>query len=143
MQLIGTALEAAMMTPNSDDIETVEYFKGLREHIIETITCIFYAITDLQRQRDFIPYVGAIMKFLNKINTTQYTPSFEIAKLSLGLIGDLCNAYQTEMKSIIDTNIIKDMIETVKKVPKTEDPSKIQSLIEWSEKCLTAVMQSK
>ena len=47
------------------------------------------------------------------------------------------------MKSIIDTNIIKDMIETVKKVPKTEDPSKIQSLIEWSEKCLTAVMQSK
>ena len=143
MQLIGTALEAAMMTPNSDDVETVEYFKGLREHIIETITCIFYAITDLQRQRDFIPYVGAIMKFLNKINTTQYTPSFEIAKLSLGLIGDLCNAYQTEMKSIIDTNIIKDMIDTVKKVPKTEDPSKIQALIDWSEKCLTSVINSK
>ena len=144
MNLIGTALKAAIIfTPLNDDIDTFEYFKRLREHLIETISCIFFAIQELHREMDFTPFVQPIMEFINKVNSPEYNPSYELVKGSIGLIGDLCNIYKGAMKNMLDTNIIQGMVAIIKKIPKEEDQNQMNLLIAWVEKTITEALNSK
>jgi hypothetical protein len=77
MQLIGIALEAAIFLPSDiDDIETIEYFDTLREHILECITCVIHALKDMKKTEMFNNYVQGVLDFITKINQDSYNPSF-------------------------------------------------------------------
>ena len=70
MNLIGIALEAAIYLPNDieEDIETLEYFDTLREHILECITCVIHALKDMNKTELFNEYVQGVLNFITKIN---------------------------------------------------------------------------
>jgi enoyl-[acyl-carrier-protein] reductase (NADH) len=78
MNLIGIALEAAIYLPNDieEDIETLEYFDTLREHILECITCVIHALKDMNKTELFNDYVQGVLNFITKINHDSYNPSF-------------------------------------------------------------------
>ena len=77
MNLIGIALEAAIYLPNDmEDIETIDYFDTLREHILECITCVIHALKDMKKNELFNDYVQGVLNFITKINQDNYNPSF-------------------------------------------------------------------
>lgn len=77
MGLLGIALEAAVFLPTDmEDIETIEYFDTLREHILECITCVVHALKDMKKTELFNDYVQGVLNFITKINHENYNPSF-------------------------------------------------------------------
>jgi hypothetical protein len=76
MSLITTALQAATyIHDKNDDIDLIEYFKSLREHLLECITCVIHCLKDLDRMDLFDGYVMTIMEFVEKIVDNKYDPS--------------------------------------------------------------------
>ena len=68
MKVIGGAIEATQINFNENsDVDICNYFIGLREHLIETITCIFSAVKDIKKVNEFIPFVNSIIKYINFI----------------------------------------------------------------------------
>jgi hypothetical protein len=77
MVLVGIAIEAALyLPPDMDDLETLDYFDTLREHILECITCVIHALKDMNKTELFNDYVQGVISFLEKINHESYNPSF-------------------------------------------------------------------
>ena len=76
MGIIGVALDAALFISNDiEDIETIEYFDSLREHILECITCVIHALKDMKKTELFNNYVQGVLDFIFKINQDNYNPS--------------------------------------------------------------------
>jgi hypothetical protein len=76
MNLITTALQAATYVHDkNDDIDLIDYFKSLREHLLECITCIIHCLKDLQRMDLFDDYVMIVVDFAEKIVDEKYEPS--------------------------------------------------------------------
>jgi hypothetical protein len=79
MDMIGIALNAAVyLPPDMEDIESVEYFDTLREHILECITCVIHALKDMKKTEIFNDYVQGVLNFISNINNDNYNPSFVI-----------------------------------------------------------------
>ena len=142
MNLLGSALQAAMNIQNFDDSENIEYFQDLREHIIETLTCIFNSITDINKQDEFIIYVGPIFTFINTICLDQKCISAEILKSSLGLIGDFCKAYGKNIKNLINPNVVQSIIENLKKPMFYNTDQNIGKIIHYGQKMVENVLSS-
>lgn len=52
--------------------------------------------------------------FLHKINGQEFNPSFDIIKNSLGIFGDLCEYYQKDIENLINRDILRNLLSTVK-----------------------------
>jgi hypothetical protein len=142
MNLLGSALQAAMNIQNFEDSENIEYFQDLREHILETLTCIFNSITDINKYDEFNIYVPPILTFINTICLDQKCISVEILKSSLGLIGDFCRAYGKNIKSLINTNVIKNIINDLKKPIYYNTDENIEKLINYTQQMIEKVLTS-
>ena len=142
MNLLGSALQAAMNIQNFDDSENIDYFQDLREHIIETLTCIFNSITDINKQDEFMIYVGPIFTFINTICLDQKCISAEILKSSLGLIGDFCKAYGKNIKNLINPNVVQSIIENLKKPMIYNSDQNIGKTIHYGQKMVENVLSS-
>ena len=115
MSLLTSAFTASLeKVQRKDDQELFEYFIILREHLLEVATAIFDAVDSLGQANNFFETIPFIMNFINTINTEEYCPSFEIMKLSLGIIGDFCKAYQTSMKPYLNVPLTEQIIKNVK-----------------------------
>lgn len=76
MSLITTALQAATyIHDKNDDIDLIDYFKSLREHLLECITCVIHCLKDLERMDLFDEYVIIIIEFVDNIVHDKYEPS--------------------------------------------------------------------
>ena len=142
MNLLGSALQASMNIQNFEDSENIEYFQDLREHILETITCIFNSITDINKYDEFNIYVPPILTFINTICLDQKCISVEILKSSLGLIGDFCRAYGKNIKSLINTNVIKNIINDLKQPIYYNTDENIEKLINYTQQMNEKVLTS-
>lgn len=117
MKIIGSAITATQNKFKDDsDIENIKYFIELREHLIETITCIFTSITEIQKTKEFIPYVNPIVTYIKNICEDEYAYSEEIIRTGLLLIADFCHAYGNEIKAILDIEWVKKMMEKINKI---------------------------
>ena len=113
MQVIGGAIKATQITFNDkSDHDTCKYFTILREHILETITCIFSAVKDIQKTKEFIPYVKDIVNYINIISN-DYANSTDIIRDGLFLIGDFCNSYGKDIKALLNIELIKEMFNKI------------------------------
>ena len=142
MNLLGSALQAAMNVQNFDDSETIDYFRDLREHIIETLTVIFNAIIDINKENEFNMYVGPIFTFINTICVDQKCISLEILKSSLGLIGDFCKTYKGNIKNLINTSVINNIIENLKKIIYYNNDETIAKIINYGQQMVETVLNS-
>jgi hypothetical protein len=92
MGIIITALQAATYVHDkNDDVDLIEYFKSLREHLLECITCIIHCLKDLERMDLFENYVVHIIEFVDKIVDDKYDPTMVLLIYLLSL-GYLCRS---------------------------------------------------
>ena len=110
MAVIGGAIKVTSIKFNENsDQETFDYFVGLREHLIETITCIFAAIKDINKTQDFIPFISDIVKYINFVADDYGCPT-NIMKDGLFLLADFCDSYKENIKPLLNIDLIKNMI---------------------------------
>ena len=140
MNTIGGAMKATQISFNENsDSDTCIYFIGLREHIIETITCIFSAIKEVQNTKEFVPFVQPIINYINFI-ANDYACSINIFRDGLFLIGDFCDSYNVDIKQFLDINLIKTMFNKIENDKNEENDENIKIGIEWAKKTINKVL---
>jgi len=143
MQLIGIAIGAAGkydVNPENDE-ETYEYFQDLREHLLETLTCIFSAVQEKNSINEFVPYVKPILEFVYKLCGIE-NQRLEILKYCIGLIGDFSGAYRNNLKEILNIEVISNLIETLKRPEYFNNDENIDNLIKWAKTIIENVIHS-
>ena len=142
MKVIGGAMEATEITfKENSDLDTCNYFIGLREHLIETITCIFSAVKDIKKVNDFVPFVSTIVKYINII-ANDYACSTNILKDGLFLIADFCESYQSNIKLLLDKSIIKNMVTQIENDKNEGNDQITKTGLEWAKKTIDKIYQN-
>ena len=132
MNVIRSAMEATKVTlPDDTEQETIAHFIDLREHILENVTCIFSAVKDINKTKEFIPFVNTIINYINTIEKDSLCCSLSILTQGLFLIGDFCNAYKQDLKPLLDKDILRDMINKIENDKIGGKDPKIRAGLEW------------
>ena len=134
MNLIGTALQAALsFISKSEDLDSFEYFLKLRECLIESITCIFTGLSEIKRANDFKIYIKDILEFIHRINSPEYAPSKEIMKSSIGLVGDFCKEFGSEMKPLLNIPLMQNIMNRLTAMLTTsEEDKQTKEIVNWA-----------
>ena len=139
MKIMGAAIQATQIKfDENSEKENITHFIDLREHLIETLTCIFSVMKDNKKAKDFIPYVSGIVKYINTI-VQDYANSIEIIKTGLFLLVDFCDCYKKDIKSILNIEIVKHMIN---KLENDKDESRNENTItgiEWAKNTISEI----
>ena len=142
MKVIGEAMGATKINlPDDTEQDTINHFIDLREHLVENITCIFAAVKDINKTKEFIPYVTNIINYIYFITNDSLCCSLEILIQGLLLIADFCVEYKEDLQPLLNRNAIKDIItkiENDKAVGK--NPNRLTEL-DWAKKCITQALQ--
>ncbi len=72
--------------------------------------------------------IEPIVTFVETICMDEYEPTVECLAASLGIIGDLCSAYNNRMKAFIHQDRIRKIMSSIMKV----DSERYVDLIEWA-----------
>ena len=113
MKILGEAIQATQIKlDENEEKETLEHFINLREHILESLNCIFHATRKINKIKEFVPYVVCIVNYINFINN-DLGNSLNIVKDSLFILADFCQEYTKDIKSIINIQNIKAMIKKI------------------------------
>ena len=126
---IGGAMQATQITfDENSEQETCKYFINLRENILETITCIFTTVKEINKTEEFIPFVSSIINYINFIEN-DFAISINIIKDGLFLIGDFCQSYKGYIKNLLDSLLINEMLEKLEndKV-ESKDPTTLDTI---------------
>jgi hypothetical protein len=139
MKILGSAIQATQVKFDENcEKDNCAHFIDLREHIIETLTCIFSAIKALEKVKDFIPYAECIVKYINFISI-DYANSITIMRDGLSLLADFCSSYKSDIKAILNSEIIKNMIQSIEN---DKNESKVQQTIEtvnWAKQVINDI----
>jgi hypothetical protein len=139
MKVIGEAMGATQIKFDENaDPDTFEYFSSLREHLLETVTCIFHAIKDINKANDFIPYVNDIVKYINFIGNDYSCPT-NIMISGLFIIGDFCDAYKEKIKPLLDVNLIKNMFTQIENDKMGENDLTIKNGLNWAKNIINNI----
>ena len=140
MKVIGGAMQATQIKiDENNEKENVRYFIDLREHIIESLSCIFSAVKDNNKAKEFIPYVQAIVNYIHFI-AEDYANSMEMITDGLFLISDFCSCYKKDIFPILNIDIIKNMISRIENEEKFNDDEKIKYGIQWAKSSIQEVL---
>ena len=76
ISIVSTALEAALYLPEkTEDPDMIDYFRCLREHLLECITCIIHCLREIERMDLFDQYSFPVLEFATKIGEDRYEPT--------------------------------------------------------------------
>jgi hypothetical protein len=76
MKIVNSALQAACVLPDfSEDPDLVDYFRYLREYLLDCITCIFHCLQEIEQSDTFLEHVPTLINFINTICNDRYDPS--------------------------------------------------------------------
>ena len=140
MKVIGGAIQATQIIfDENSEQETCSYFISLREHILESLTCIFSAVKDIKKTAEFIPYVNTIMKYINFIANDDFACSTIIMQDGLFLISDLCNCYKKDIKVLLDPIVLDKMYKRIENDENAQkDPTISEGLI-WAKQSINQI----
>ena len=122
----------------NNEKENINYFINLREHIVEALNCIFSAVKDYNKTKEFIPYVNAIVSYILFISE-DYASSTSIIKGRLFLIYDFCYCYKNDILAILNIDIIKNMINKIESDTNLIEEEEIEIRIQWAKTILRSV----
>ena len=132
MVVIGGAMKATSIEFNENsDQETFDYFLALREHLFETITCIFSAVKDINKTQDFIPFINDIVKYINFVGNDYGCPT-ELMKEGLFLLADFCESYKENIKPLLDIQLIKKMFAKIENDNKEASDITTKNGLDWA-----------
>ena len=139
MKVTGQAMAATQIKfDENSDQDTFEYFISLREHLLETITCMFHAIKDINKTNDFIPYVNDIIKYINFIGNDYSCPT-NIMTSGLFIIGDFCDTYKGQIKPLLDVNLIKNMFTQIENSKDIENDMILKNGLNWAKNIINNI----
>lgn len=91
------------------------------------------------RENEFRVYVPAIFDFINKVNQKSYMPSivnFNLIKplsyASIGIIGDFCEVYRSEVRQFLNVNLIDEMANRIRTIKN----KKYEKTLDWCSKVI-------
>ena len=144
MKMIGGAIQACQMNYGTemDTIDFINYLMKLKEGLLETLSCIFSAVEEEQKTTEFVPYAKDIVNFINIILREEGQLNMEIIKLCIGIIADFCMIYGSNIKPILNGNLLKDSIEKFKKSEENMGNEQMRQYISWAQKCISDVLIS-
>ena len=132
MDVIGGAMKATSIEFNENsDQETFDYFLALREHLFETLTCIFFAVKDINKTQDFIPFINDIVKYINFVGNDYGCPT-ELMKEGLFLLADFCESYKGNIKPLLDIQLIKKMLAKIENDNKEASDITTKNGLDWA-----------
>ena len=139
MNMMGGAIQACQMDYDKerDNIDFLNYIALLKETIIETLTCIFTAVKEIGKTDEFIPFVKGTVDFINITLRNQAELNNDIIKSSIGLIGDYCAVYGSQIKPLLDINLLKENIEKIKKDKEIMENTQMERFILWAQKSIS------
>jgi len=143
MTIIGGAMEATKEElPENTEQDTVNHYIDIREHLLENITCIFSAVKDINKTKEFIPFATVIIKYIFSIANDNLCYSLNILTQGFALIADFCLEYQADLQPLLDTNAIKSMITKIES-DKNSSELRIRKEIEWSKEQINNILTMK
>ena len=142
MKIIGEAIQLTQIKFDEDsDIDNVQYFTELREHILETLTAIFCSVQEKNKVQDFVPYVKPIITYIFNITSDSCAFSIEICKEGLFLIADFCKAYTHDIAPILNLDVIKYMCEKIESDPNEKNNEDTMKCLDWAKKEVNKAFQ--
>ena len=141
MNIIKGAMEATKESLSIDtETDTINHFRDLREHILETVSCIFSAIKDISKTKEFIPFVNGIIQYINLVSNDSLCCSFSILTQGLFLIADFCTVYQSDLVPLLNRGHIKNMINKIEKDKNIYKDPKFITGLNWAKNNLNIVL---
>ena len=125
MKILGSAIQATQIKfDENNDEDNIQFFIDLREHILESLNCIFHCIKTNNKKKEFIPYIYCIVNYINFISN-DFANSIDIIQNSLYLLASFCEEYNNEIKSLLDMENIKLMIKKIE-INKQKDEERLK-----------------
>ena len=125
MKILGSAIQATQIKfDENNDEDNIQFFIDLREHILESLNCVFHCIKTINKKKEFIPYVYCIVNYINFISN-DFANSIDIIQNSLYLLASFCEEYNNEIKSLLDMENIKLMIKKIE-INKQKDEERLK-----------------
>ena len=122
-------LQAAQTRAPEDDDDLIDYVNMLREGILEAYTGIIQGLKDGNRTDLLLPYVDAIMGFLEMLSTDRKNDyGNEVLGKAVGLVGDIGSSLGGQIKTQINQPYI---INLLKEGHDTNDPT-IVDTSQWA-----------
>ena len=142
MKVVGEAMMATQINYDMDNLDqdTYHYIGKLRENIVETITCIFTAIKDNNKTKEFIPYVNPIIKYISFI-ASDLGCTLDAIKGGLFLIGDFCDIYKGDIKPFLDFELIKKMFNRIESDKNEMNDDFTKTGLDWTKKKIEELYQ--
>jgi importin subunit beta-1 len=132
MKIIGEAIQATQIKfDENSDRDTIKHFIDLREHLVEALTCIFSAVKEIRKENDFIPFVQAIVNYIQFI-VKDFATSMTIMKDGLFLLIDFCVCYNEDILQILNIEIIKDLINKIENDKEQSTNEETIKSLDWS-----------
>ena len=141
MNIIKGAMEATKESLSIDtETDTINHFIDLREHILETVSCIFSAIKDISKTKEFIPFANGIIQYINLVSNDSLCCSFSILTQGLFLIADFCTVYQSDLVPLLNRGHIKNMINKIESDKNIYKDPKFITGLNWAKNNLNIVL---
>ena len=126
LALIHEAANASISNLKEDDPDLADYFRQLREAIIE-----FYEnlVQGLMSQADSLfTYVPNIVAYVMTVSLDKFRPKPNIHRCAIGIIGDLCKIYGKNAKDLVKTQPILIYVQRFR----ISNNLKIRELANWT-----------
>ena len=145
MQIIGSGIQALQIKLNCKiDIETQKYFNELRDHLLDTLSCIFCVIQEIDKINEFLPFVKPIINFINFICTDINIISLDVNKSCIKLIINFSKCYGNSIRPFINFKLIKVLIMKLEEnqdiINNSKENEENKKFIEWSKSQLNKAL---
>jgi hypothetical protein len=145
MQIIGSGIQALQIKLNCKiDIETQVYFNELRDHLLDTLSCIFCVIQEIEKIDEFLPFVKPIINFINFICTDINIISLDVNKSCIKLIINFSKCYGNIIRPFINFKLIKVLIMKLEEnqdiINNSKDSEENKKFIEWAKNQLNKAL---
>ena len=120
---VTKAFDVALLSCDPNDIDLCEYYKLLRERIIECVECIISAIVKNNKKDIFQNYIDCTIQFINNYINSKEEPNEYTVSECCGILCDLFQLYGNSIGGNIQNNTVvrlKNIME------KTGDSNKIE-----------------
>jgi importin subunit beta-1 len=142
MSVIGGAMTATKINlPDDTDPDSIKHFIDLREHLLENITCIFSAIKDINKTKEFIPYVTDIIQYISFISNDTLCYNYSLLTAGLFLIADFCVEYKGDLGPLLEVKLLKEIINKIENDKVFGSNPKTKAELDWAKKCINNVLK--
>ena len=135
MQIIGSGIQALHVKLNCDiDNETQIYFNKLRDCLLDTLSCIFCMIQEIDKTNEFLPFVKPLINFVNFICDDIQVISIHVTKSCVKLIINFCKCYGKDIRNIVNFNLVKILLNKLEGNQEFIKNPDNEKFIDWAKK---------